>query len=46
MALAAIFQGVPEEILLLLAEKETAKDAWDTLKTMNVGTDRVKEARA
>ena len=46
MALAAIFQGVPEETLLLLAEKETAKDAWDTLKTMYVGTDRVKEARA
>ena len=44
MTLAAIFQGVPEETLLLLAEKETGKAAWDTLKMMYVGTNRIKEA--
>lgn len=46
MALAAIFQGVLEETLLLLVEKETMKATWDKLKTMYVGTGRVKEARA
>lgn len=45
MAMAAIFQGVPDETLSLLGGKETAKEAWDTLKTTFVGAERVKEAR-
>jgi len=36
MALAAIYQGIPEETLLLIAEKETAKEAWTMLKTMHI----------
>ncbi|GJS54680.1 zinc finger, CCHC-type containing protein [Tanacetum coccineum] len=45
MALAAIYQGIPEDLLLSLAEKETAKDAWNTLKVMYMGADRVKTAK-
>lgn len=45
MALAAIYQGIPDDTLFLLAEK-TAKEAWEALKSMHIGADRVKEARA
>lgn len=45
MALAAIYQGIPEETLLLIAEKETAKEAWTMLKTMHMGVERVMEAK-
>ena len=43
MALAAIYQGVPEDVLLTIAEKETAKEAWEAIKTMCMGVERVKE---
>lgn len=33
-ALAAIFQAMPEAMMMALAEHETAKEAWDTLKEM------------
>lgn len=46
MALAAIYQAIGEDVLLLIAEKETAREAWVMLKTMYVGADRVKEAKA
>lgn len=45
MALAAIYQGILKDALLLVAEKRTAKEAWDTLRTMHLGADRVKKAR-
>nr|GEU94323.1 hypothetical protein [Tanacetum cinerariifolium] len=45
LALVAIYQGIPEDLLLSLAEKQTAKDAWETLKTMFMGADRVKTAK-
>lgn len=45
MAMAAIYQAVPEEILLSLAEKQSAKEAWDALKTMFMGADRVKTGK-
>ncbi|KAL6592624.1 hypothetical protein ACP70R_049299 [Stipagrostis hirtigluma subsp. patula] len=45
MALAAIYQGIPEETLLLLAEKETSREAWQMLKTMHMGVERVMEAK-
>lgn len=45
-ALAVIFQGLPEEILLALAEKKTSKDAWNAIKTMYLGADKVKAAKA
>ena len=45
VALAAIYQGLPEDILLTIAEKETAKEAWEAIKTMCVGAERVQEAK-
>ncbi|GJS30316.1 zinc finger, CCHC-type containing protein [Tanacetum coccineum] len=45
MALAAIYQGIPEDLLLSLSEKKSAKEAWEALKTMFMGADRVKTAR-
>ncbi|GJY00017.1 hypothetical protein Tco_0357035 [Tanacetum coccineum] len=36
MALAAIYQRIPEDMLLSLAKKETAKETWTTLKTINI----------
>ncbi|KAK1681874.1 hypothetical protein QYE76_042722 [Lolium multiflorum] len=44
-AIAAILRGVPPELLRTLAVKDTAKAAWDTLKTMRLGTERVREAK-
>ncbi|XP_039141989.1 uncharacterized protein LOC120279192 [Dioscorea cayenensis subsp. rotundata] len=45
MDLAAIYQGISEETLLVLAEKETAKEAWEMLKTMHMGAELIKEAK-
>ncbi|KAF0914474.1 hypothetical protein E2562_028956 [Oryza meyeriana var. granulata] len=38
MALAAIVQAVPEAVVMAISEKETAKEAWDSLKEMHVTT--------
>lgn len=45
MARACIFQSVPEDILLQIAKKKTAKEVWDSIKTRFLGVDRVKKAR-
>ncbi|XP_074373447.1 uncharacterized protein LOC141713772 [Apium graveolens] len=45
VALAVIYQGVPEDILLSLAEKNTAKEAWVAIKTMCLGADRVRTTK-
>lgn len=45
IALAMIYQGIPEDMLLTLAEKKTAKGAWDAIKTLCQGAERVKKAR-
>lgn len=45
VALAVIYQGLPEDILLSLADKKTAKEAWVALKTMCLGAERVKKAK-
>lgn len=34
VAMTAIFQAIPEDILLTLAEKKTAKDIWEAIKTL------------
>ncbi|KAG8074127.1 hypothetical protein GUJ93_ZPchr0006g44316 [Zizania palustris] len=44
MALAAIIQAVPEAMVLAIAEKETTKEAWNTLKEMHIGEERVRNA--
>jgi hypothetical protein len=45
-ALGAILRAVPPEMLRSLAVKDTAKEAWDALKTLRLGSERVREARA
>ncbi|KAF0889421.1 hypothetical protein E2562_023708 [Oryza meyeriana var. granulata] len=44
MALAAIVQAVLEAVVLAIAEKDMAKEAWDALKEMHIGEDRVRKA--
>ena len=44
-AMVAIYQSIPEDIMLTLADKQTANEAWDTLKTLCLGADRVKKAK-
>lgn len=46
MALSAILRAVPPEMLSTLAVKDTAKEAWESVKTMRVGVARVREAKA
>ncbi|XP_074362402.1 uncharacterized protein LOC141702668 [Apium graveolens] len=45
MALAMIYLGIPEGMLLSLTDKETAKDAWEAIKTLCQGANKVKNAR-
>ena len=45
VAMAMIYQGIPEEVLLSLADKKSAKKVWDAIKTLCQGADRVKKAR-
>ncbi|XP_071685414.1 uncharacterized protein [Lolium perenne] len=45
-ALGTILGAVPPEMLRSLAVKDTAKEAWDALKTLRLGFERVREARA
>ncbi|KAG8095136.1 hypothetical protein GUJ93_ZPchr0012g20236 [Zizania palustris] len=44
-ALGAILRSVPSEMVPVLAAKDNAKDAWDAIKVMRVGVNRVREAR-
>ena len=45
IALAAIYHGITEDILLSVEEKKRTKEAWVVIKTMCVGADWVKKAR-
>ncbi|GJR68716.1 zinc finger, CCHC-type containing protein [Tanacetum coccineum] len=45
MARAFLFQAIPEDILMQVAKKKTAREVWDSLKTRFVGADRVQKAR-
>nr|GFA46834.1 hypothetical protein [Tanacetum cinerariifolium] len=45
MARAFIFQAIPEDILMQVAKKKTARQVWESLKTRFVGADRVQKAR-
>ena len=44
--LEAVLRAVPEEMLAVLSTKETAKQAWDAVKTMQMGSAAVREAKA
>lgn len=45
MAMALLFQSVPETLILQVGELGTAKKVWDAIKARYVGAKRVKEAR-
>lgn len=45
VAMAAIFQAIPEDILLSLAEKKTMKETWTSINTMCLGADKVKKSK-
>ncbi|WVZ88093.1 hypothetical protein U9M48_034646 [Paspalum notatum var. saurae] len=46
LALAAIARSVPTEMTTMVGSKETAKAAWDTIKTVRMGIERVRESNA
>ncbi|MDM1625907.1 DUF4219 domain-containing protein, partial [Escherichia coli] len=45
MARATIFNAIPEDVLFMVATKESASEVWQALNTMFLGTNRVKSAR-
>ena len=45
MAIALIFQSIPEALTLQVGDLDTAKAVWDAIKTRHVGAERVREAR-
>lgn len=45
VAMAMIYQGIPEDVLLSMAEKKTTKDVWEAIKTLCQGVDRAKKAK-
>jgi hypothetical protein len=46
MALDAICSAVPPEMISTLTTKTSAKEAWESIKTMRIGADRVRKASA
>ena len=45
MARANLLQALPEDILMQVSTKPTAKEVWEALKTRFVGADRVRTGR-
>ena len=46
MALDAICSAVPSEMISTLAVKESAKEAWESIRVMRVGDDRIRKTSA
>jgi hypothetical protein len=46
LALAAILRSVPTEMLPTLRGKRTAQAAWEAVRTIRVGVERVRESKA
>ena len=44
-AMAYLFQALPEDLNLQVANFKSAKEIWDTLKIRNIGVDQVQKAR-
>nr|GEW01470.1 zinc finger, CCHC-type [Tanacetum cinerariifolium] len=42
---AIIFQTLPQDILMQVAQYSTAKEVWDSIKVKNLGADLVQKAR-
>ena len=45
MAIALLFQSIPEALTLQVGDLDTAKSVWDAIQTRHVGAERVREAR-
>ena len=45
MTLAVIYQAVLEDVLLMVAKKDSTKAAWERVQTMHLGVECVKEAK-
>ena len=45
IAIALLFQSIPEALILQLGELISAKQVWDAIKARHLGADRVREAR-
>ncbi|XP_074352056.1 uncharacterized protein LOC141691217 [Apium graveolens] len=45
-ALAVIYQGLPDDMLLTIAERKTSKEAWGAIKILCLDADKVKKAKA
>ena len=43
LALGAILRGVPPDMHSMLLNKKSAKEAWEAIKSMRLGAERVKE---
>uniref|UniRef100_A0ACD5Z920 Uncharacterized protein n=1 Tax=Avena sativa TaxID=4498 RepID=A0ACD5Z920_AVESA len=44
-AFAALSQSVPDSVMMAIAGYETAREAWEAIRRMRVGEDRVRKAR-
>jgi hypothetical protein len=45
MTMEAILKAIPPEFIIALGSKDTAHEAWKSLKTMRLGGDRVRKAK-
>nr|GEY06428.1 leucine-rich repeat protein [Tanacetum cinerariifolium] len=45
MAIAMLYQAIPENMVLQIASLTLAKEIWEALKVRHVGIERVKESR-
>lgn len=45
LAIALLFQSIPEALTLQVGDLDTAKAVWDAIKARHVGAERVREAR-
>lgn len=45
IAIALLFQSIPEALILQVGEQKTSKKVWDAIKSRHLGADRVREAR-
>ena len=44
-AMAAISQSVPDDVMMSIVEYESAKEAWEAIRTMCIGDERIVQAR-
>ncbi|XP_074322771.1 uncharacterized protein LOC141659741 [Apium graveolens] len=45
-AVAIIYQGIGEDLLMSIADKTTSKTAWEATKTVHLGANKVKKVKA